>query len=92
MALLFRNRSFLDDPAAGLPPDHDQCSTSLLVALRARIAEAVADLHRPQRDLASLSRRLLEIAREIEVFDISGSEDDPEKGPIPDEPFDYTTI
>ena len=61
-------------------------------ALRARIAEAVADPHCPQRDLAALSRRLFEIAREIEAIDLSGSEGGVENGVVPDEPFDYSSV
>jgi len=42
----------------------------LLVAMRARIAKTVEDPKCPPRDLASLSRRLIEIAREIEAIDL----------------------
>ena len=41
----------------------------LLVAMRARIATAVEDPETPARDLASLSKRLMEIAREIDALD-----------------------
>jgi hypothetical protein len=41
----------------------------LLVALRARIAQTVENADTPPRDLAALSRRLLEIAKEIEAMD-----------------------
>lgn len=42
---------------------------SLLVAMRARIAKAVADPGCPPRDLAALTRRLQDIAKEIESID-----------------------
>jgi hypothetical protein len=42
---------------------------SLLIALRARIALDVDNPETPARDIASLSRRLLEIAKEIEAID-----------------------
>ena len=42
----------------------------LLVAMRARIAKAVADPDCPPRDLAALTRRLQDIAREIEQLDL----------------------
>ena len=48
----------------------------LLVALRSRIATTVEDPNTPARDLAALSRRLLEIAREIEALDAREREDD----------------
>lgn len=48
----------------------------LLVALRARIAQTVEDPNTPPRDLAALSRRLLEIAKEIEAIDAGDQEDD----------------
>jgi hypothetical protein len=41
----------------------------LLVALLARIAQAVDGPNTLARDLAALSRRLLEIAKEIEAID-----------------------
>jgi hypothetical protein len=48
----------------------------LLVALRARIAKACDDEETPQRDLAALSRRLLEIAKEIQAIDAEEQGDD----------------
>jgi hypothetical protein len=41
----------------------------LLVALRTRIAADVDAPNTPARDLAALSRRLLEIAKDIEAID-----------------------
>lgn len=46
----------------------------LLVALRARVAGAVANPDTPARDLAALSRRLMEIARDIEAIDSAAKE------------------
>lgn len=48
----------------------------LLVAMRGRLARAVEDPNTPARDLAALSRRLLEVVRDIEAIDSSGREDD----------------
>jgi hypothetical protein len=47
------------------------CGThlELLAALRDRVAAAVADPNCPPRDLAALTRRLQEIAKEIAVLD-----------------------
>lgn len=65
------------------------CGTrrDLLVAMRDRIA---ADLDEgvPARDLASLSKRLLEITKEIESIDAASSGDRVGKAAhTPDEPF-----
>jgi hypothetical protein len=46
----------------------------LLVSLRARIAKDVADPNTHPRDLAALSRRLTEIAKEIEAMETEYSE------------------
>jgi hypothetical protein len=43
----------------------------LLVAMRDRIAKTISDPDCPPRDLASLTRRLQDIAREIDQLDIS---------------------
>lgn len=42
---------------------------ALLVAMRTRIARDVDDPNTPARDLAALTRRLREIAKEIEAID-----------------------
>jgi hypothetical protein len=61
----------------------------LLVALRTRIARQVQDPKCPARDLASLSRRLLEIAREIEQIDAEeGGDDVGNAAETPDADFD----
>lgn len=41
----------------------------LLAAMRTRIAKAVEDPNTPARDLAALSKRLIEVARDIEAID-----------------------
>lgn len=63
----------------------------LLVALRARVAKTVEDPNTPPRDLAALSRRLLEIAREIEAIEADGTEDDiGQAASVPDEEWAAT--
>ena len=47
-----------------------------MVALRERIATTVDDPDCPARELASLSRRLLEISKEIAAIDARSGEDD----------------
>lgn len=48
----------------------------LLVAMRERVAVAVQNPNCPPRDLAALTRRLQEIAREIEAINAASEEDD----------------
>lgn len=47
------------------------CGTTrdLLVAMRTRIAMAVEDAETPPRDLAALTKRLVEVVRDIEAID-----------------------
>jgi hypothetical protein len=63
----------------------------LLVALRARIAADIDNPNTPPRDLAALSRRLLEIAKEIEALDAETKVDDiGEAAGTPDEKWAAT--
>ena len=48
----------------------------LLTALRSRIAADIDNRDTPPRDLAALSRRLLEIARELELLYAAEKADD----------------
>ena len=64
---------------------------ALLVAMRDRIAKAVADSGCPPRDLAALTRRLQDIAREIAALD-ARAEDDLEVGGSADDTFDAEAI
>lgn len=67
----------------------DGTPRELLVALRTRIAQEVQNPRCPARDLASLSRRLLEISREIEQLDAEEKGDDVgNAAATPDEGFD----
>jgi hypothetical protein len=54
----------------------DGSRRDLLIALRVRIAQAVESRDTPPPALAALSRRLLEIAREIEALGAEGAGDD----------------
>lgn len=47
----------------------DGSTRELLVAMRARIAKAVEDPNTPARDLAALTKRLVEVVRDIEAID-----------------------
>jgi hypothetical protein len=55
----------------------------LLVAMRDRVAKDVESPNTPARDLAALTRRLLEITKEIEAIDAKGGED-ADDAPTPD--------
>lgn len=48
---------------------------ALLVAMRERIAATVSDPDCPPRDLAALTRRLQDIAKEIEAIDLRAKEE-----------------
>lgn len=66
---------------------------SLLVAMRERIAKTVSDPECPPRDLAALTRRLQDIAKEIESIDLRAKEDGADADDVAtDEDFDPTTI
>lgn len=62
----------------------------LLVAIRTRLALEVEDRNTPARDLAALTRRLLEVTRDIEALDAREAE--AEDGPAEDEAFDPSTV
>jgi len=47
----------------------------LLVAMRERISQTVSDPKCPPRDLAALTRRLQDIAKEIESLDLRAKEE-----------------
>jgi chromosome segregation ATPase len=56
-----------------------------LEALRDRIAKAVEDPNCSTRDLASLSKRLMEITKEIEAIDAKADEESHGAAATPDE-------
>lgn len=65
----------------------------LLVALRDRLAKAIEDPKCPPRDLASLSRRLHEITRDIESIDSrEGGDDIGAAASTEDEAFDAEAL
>ena len=64
----------------------------LLVAMRARVAKAVEDPNTPARDLAALTRRLLEIAKEIAAIDVAAGEDSADAEQTADEQWDSSAI
>lgn len=65
----------------------------LLVALRDRLAQAIADPDCPKRELASLSLRLHNIVKEIKALDSADGDDEIGKAAnIPDAEFDPASI
>jgi hypothetical protein len=61
-----------------------------LRAMRRRLARAIDDANTPARDLAALSRRQLEIGREIEAIVVAEDEDHSVVADADDEAFDGT--
>lgn len=65
----------------------------LLVAMRERIAQTVSDLTCPPRDLAALTRRLQDIAAEIESIDARAKQEASEDGAeVEDGEFDESAV
>lgn len=64
----------------------------LLVAMRDRIAKAVSDPDTNPRDLAALTRRLQDIAHEIEAIDQRARQETDEDGVRDDEQWDEAAI
>lgn len=70
----------------------DGSRRELLVAMRARVATAVGDSQTPARDLAALTRRLMEIAKDIEAIDAAEEQDGREEASSADEKWDPSAI
>lgn len=64
----------------------------LLVAMRARIAKAVEDPNTPARDLAALTKRLVEVVRDIEAIDARAEQEATKRDDARDEAFDSSAI
>lgn len=64
----------------------------LLVAMRARVATAVEDVNCPPRDLAALTRRLQELAKEIEAIDAREADEAKQGDEATDGKFDAAAI
>ena len=64
----------------------------LLVAMRARIAKAVEDPNTPARDLAALTKRLVEVVRDVEAIDAREAQEATKRGDATDGAFDASAI
>lgn len=88
------------DPGETVPAEKlsvDQAAATgnhrkLLVAMRERIAKAVADPNCPPRDLAALTRRLQDVAKELETLDLKAKQEAGEDGASPDEAWDAEAL
>lgn len=86
-------RAVTSDDAPVVPLTVEEAAESgdhraLLVAMRERIARTVSDERCPPRDLAALTRRLQDIAREIEEIESrSGGDDIGHAAGTPDDEF-----
>ncbi len=59
--------------------------------MRARIAKAVEDPNTPARDLAALTKRLIEVVRDIEAID-ARDEDGDDGAEVDDGEFDASAV
>jgi hypothetical protein len=64
----------------------------LLVAMRDRIAETVENPNTPARDLAALTKRLMETVRDIEAIDAREHQEAGRSADVTDERFDAAAI
>lgn len=64
----------------------------LLVALRDRVAKDVENPNTPARDLAALTRRLMEITRDIEAIDAAAAVEGDGSEPTADESWDAEAL
>lgn len=64
----------------------------LLVAMRTRIAMAVENQNTPARDLAALSKRLIEVVRDIEALDARDEQESASREQVTDGRFDAAAI
>lgn len=69
----------------------DGTTRDQLLAMRARIAKAIDDPNIRGADLAALSRRLLEIGKDLEAIDAREQEDG-KRGDVSDGAFDAAAV
>lgn len=64
----------------------------LLEAMRDRVAKTVEDVNTPARDLAALTRRLMEITKEIEAIEAALKQEADESADVEDEDLDAEAL
>ena len=84
-------------PAPVIPKTISQAADTgttreLMVAMRTRIASAVEDANTPARDLAALSKRLIEVVHDIEAIDARELQEATKRDDAQDEAFDASAI
>lgn len=92
MARTLRSVSPDEQPARKAPQTVAQAVESgtrreQLVAMRSRIAKAIDDPNIRGADLAALSRRLLEVSRDVEAIDAAAEQEAAESATVHDEAF-----
>lgn len=70
----------------------DGSTRELLVAMRTRIAKAVENENTPARDLAALTKRLVEVVRDIEAIDARERQEATKSADATDSIFDASAI
>ena len=80
------------DPKSVTQAASDGDRRDLLVAMRSRVATAVQDPNTPARDLAALTRRLMEIAKDIDAIDAEAAQEAAENVDADDEAFDAEAL
>jgi hypothetical protein len=70
----------------------DGSTRELLVAMRDRTAKAVEDPNTAARDLAALTKRLMEIVRDIEAIDARSAEEDDPSASVEDGEFNAASV
>lgn len=86
-----------DEKPPAKPKSVEQAAKSgshrdLLVAMRDRIAVTVSNPDCPPRDLAALTRRLQDIAKEIESIDLRAKEEGEDVEHVEDEHWDAEAL
>ena len=64
----------------------------LMVAMRTRIAKAVEDPNTPARELAALTKRLVEVVRDIEAIDAREQQETDDATTVEDGDFDASAV
>ena len=70
----------------------DGTTRELLIAMRDRVAKDVQNENTPARDLAALTKRLMEIVRDIEAIDARAHEEAKESAATADEAWDAEAL
>lgn len=64
----------------------------LLVSMRDRVAKDVENANTPARDLAALTKRLMEIVRDIEAIDARANQEADDDDEVEDGDFDAASV